>query len=116
MPCTIAYTLFHLTRMLKPTGRQICIIPVTKGYHDESYVDIGPEERTRRFGQHDHVRRFGVEDLSSHLGKVIRLPAVYDAEARFGAQRLMQAGVPQSARQGFTINTVLEIYKDDYLL
>jgi phosphoglycolate phosphatase len=102
--------------MLKPIGKQVCIIPISKGYYDESNGDIGPDERLRRFGQHDHVRSFGVEDLSSQLGKVIRLPAVFDAEARFGAERLTQAGVPKPAWSGFNINTVLEIGKGDYLL
>lgn len=116
VPCAMAYTLKHLCRMLKPGGRQICVIPFAKGYFDESYAEIGAEERTRRFGQHDHVRRIGAEDREAHLGKIIRLPSEYDAEKRFGAETLRSANIPESQWRGFTISTVLEIRREDYLL
>lgn len=116
IPCAVAYTLFHLSRMLKADGRQICIIPFSSGFYDETYVDLGPEERTRRFGQHDHVRRFGVEDAEAHLGKIVRLPAEYNAESRFGAKELSRAAIPKKMWRGLTISTVLELTKNDYLL
>ena len=31
IPCNIAYTLFHLHRMLTPNGRHVCVIPFTPG-------------------------------------------------------------------------------------
>ena len=116
VPCNIAYTLFHLHRMLKPGGRQICIIPFASGKYDECFQDISPEERTRRFGQHDHVRRFGAEDRQRHLGSIVRLPDEFDAKARFGARRLRAANIPAKAWQGFTVNTVLTLGKEDIRL
>lgn len=116
VPCTMAYTLKHLSRMLKPDGLQICVIPFAPGYFDETFANIGAEERTRRFGQHDHVRRIGAEDRHVHVGKIIRLPEHYDAEARFGAKALLRANIPRSMWQGFSISTVLELRKSDYLL
>ena len=112
VPCNFAYTLFHLHRMLKPAGKQICIIPFGRGKYDECFQDISDEERTRRFGQHDHVRRFGAEDRHAHLGSIVSLPAEFDAKARFGAKRLRQANIPQKDWTGFTPNTVLILGKD----
>lgn len=116
VPCNFAYTLFHLHRMLRPGGMQICVIPFSAGKYDESFQDIPVEERVRRFGQHDHVRRFGVEDRESHLGSVVRLPAEFDARARFGEERLREANIPKKAWTGFTVHTVLTLRKEDMRL
>jgi predicted SAM-dependent methyltransferase len=62
-PCNIAYTLYHLHRMLSPSGWNICVIPFTSGYWDEKFQNIGDEEKVKRFGQFDHVRRFGRGDI-----------------------------------------------------
>lgn len=78
IPCNMAYTLWNLHRMLKPTGRHVCIIPFLGGYHDETFAEIGGENRARRFGQNDHVRRFGREDLQRGLGAILTLPTTFD--------------------------------------
>ncbi len=116
VPCNFAYTLFHLHRMLKPDGKQICIIPFGRGKYDECFQDISDEERRRRFGQHDHVRRFGAEDRHAHLGSIINLPTEFDAKARFGARRLRQANIPEKNWTGFTTSTVLTLKKSDLRL
>lgn len=72
--CNIAYTLFHLHRILKKNGFHIFVIPFMNGKYDECFQDLSEEERVRRFGQNDHVRRFGKEDISSHIGKLINIP------------------------------------------
>ena len=113
VPCNIAYSLFHLHRMLKPKGRHVCVIPFLPGWYDECFKQIGREERTRRFGQHDHVRRFGTEDIDRHLGALLRLPPKFDAREDFGEERLRQANIPESAWYGFTIHTVLVLGKYD---
>lgn len=115
-PCSIAYTLYHLHRMLTPTGRHICVIPFSRGRYDETFGDILEEERVRRFGQNDHVRLIGADDRDMHIGKIIRLPPDFDATTRFAEERLLAANIPAVAWRGFTPNTVLSLAKDDYRL
>ena len=39
-PCNIGYTLFHLHRMLKQTGRHVFVVPFMPGYFDETFANI----------------------------------------------------------------------------
>ena len=116
IPCTLAYPLFHLHRMLSPRGRHVCIIPFMGGHYDETFAEIGGGERRRRFGQADHVRRFGAADRARHLGKLLRLPEDYDASHLFGRAALDRARIPEAQWRGFTIATVLDLARDDMLL
>jgi hypothetical protein len=116
IPCNIAYTLFHLDRMMKPEGQQICVIPFLSGKYDECFQDISEEERIRRFGQYDHVRRFGIDDIPRHLGAIVDLGPPFDAVEKFGEARLRHASIPESAWRGYTIHTVLTLKKGDYKL
>jgi hypothetical protein len=116
IPCNIAYTLFHLHRMMKPGGRHVCVIPFLPGKYDECFQDIPEQDRVRRFGQRDHVRRFGTEDIHRHLGTIVNLPSAFSAVDRFGEERLRNANIPEAAWRGFTVNTVLELGKDDFRL
>jgi phosphoglycolate phosphatase len=113
IPCNIAYTLFHLHRMLKKDGQQICIIPFMKGKYDECFQEIGDEERNRRFGLCDHVRRFGNEDIQSHLGKLVNIPNTFDATDTFSEEVLIDANIPKSRWTGFHGSTVLKLAKYD---
>lgn len=116
VPCNMAYTLFHLHRMLTPEGRHLCIIPFFSGSYDECFADIGREERTRRFGQHDHVRRIGREDIDRHLGKLLNLPGTFDARETFSEEQLAACNIPRVSWQGFHDATVLNLKKHDYRL
>jgi hypothetical protein len=116
VPCNIAYTMFHLCRMLKPHGQQICVIPFAPGRYDECFQAIPEKERIRRFGQHDHVRRFGIDDLDRHLGAIVTLPGEFDAVERFGEEKLRCANIPEQAWRGFSIHTVLHLKKTDFKL
>lgn len=116
VPCNIAYTLFHLHRMLKPGGHQVCVIPFLPGKYDESFQEIPDQDRIRRFGQHDHVRRFGTDDVDRHLGAIVELPDRFDAVERFGEERLRHAQIPEEAWHGLTIHTVLKLAKNDFKL
>lgn len=116
VPCCLAYSLYHLHRMLKPGGRHLCVIPFTSGCYDESFQELTPEERTRRFGQYDHVRRFGRRDIGSHLGKLLRLPEAFDATMDFDVDQLGEANIPEAHWRGFHLSTVLNLDRDDMLL
>ena len=108
-PCNIAYSLFHLHRMLKDSGVQVCIIPFMSGKYDECYQDLSHEERNKRFGQFDHVRRFGKEDFSSHLGKIMKPRSK-------GEKWSNDANIPETHWRGLHVSTVLTLKKSDYKL
>ncbi len=57
----------ELFRVLKPQGKCFIQTPFKKGeiYEDETITT--PEERTKHFGQHDHLRIYSVEGLSKRL-------------------------------------------------
>ena len=116
IPCNIAYPLYHLHRMLKTEGMHLCIIPFGHGTYDECFNDIGDAERTRRFGQFDHVRRFGRDGIPSHLGKLINLPSHFDATEIFDESILTKHNIPKNYWKGFHICTVLSLRKNDFLL
>jgi hypothetical protein len=102
--------------MLAPGGKQICVIPFMPGHWDESFSAMPDEERLSRFGQNDHVRRFGREDLELSLGKIMRLPERFDAEADLGRELLVSHNIPESEWRGFHGSTILIFKKGDYLL
>lgn len=116
IPCNLAYTFFHLHRMLKPDGHHLCVIPFMRGCHDECFAKLEESERQRRFGQFDHVRRIGCEDRENHLGKILNLPLEFDATKYFSEEMLQKYNIPQASWRGYTPDTVLCFCKDDYKL
>lgn len=114
--CNIAYTLFHLHRMLSSAGRHMFVLPFTTGSYDESFQEIKNEERIRRFGQWDHLRRFGLDDVGDHIGRIVRIPTDSDMEARFGRNVLLKANIPEAFWYGLNAATVINLGKTDYRL
>lgn len=76
---------------------------------------IDADERKRRFGQHNHVVRYGRTDLDMTLGKFYRLDD-YDLTREFPVQDLERYNIPDAVRRGFTPHTVLCLRRNDYLL
>lgn len=113
VPCNYAVVLMHLHRALTPDGLHVCIIPTMPGHYEEHLGEMEPEERTRRFGQSDHVRRFGVDHLQATLGMLFNMPGEYDLENRFPTAILEEYNIPRYASRGFTPNTVLTFRKAD---
>jgi Methyltransferase domain len=117
VPCNYTYVLFHLHRLLSDDGTMICCIPFLDGHYASSTSpDLTEDERTERYGQWDHVRRFGTADLDLSLGRVYDLPTEYDARHSVSEARLLAANVPPYAWTGFTPHSVLVFGKDDYRL
>lgn len=115
LPCPIAGVLRHLHRVLVPGGLHLCVIPFLPGHDDECFDDIGADERTRRFGQHDHVRRFGIADIDRGLGSLLRLDRHPDVTRDFSPETLRAANIPETAWRGFSIHTVLRLGKEDFI-
>ncbi len=113
VPCTLAYPLYHLHRMLGKTGRHVFVVPFLGGKSAESFQDMPEEERVRMFQQKDHVRRFGKADIERHLGAILNMPEDPDAERTYGAERLRDANIPARNWRGFTGTTVINLGRDD---
>ena len=59
----------ELYRILKPNGTLLVQVPLKKGSTYEDFSICKPEERLLAFGQEDHVRIYGMEDLKNLIEK-----------------------------------------------
>lgn len=57
----------ELYRVVRPAGHALVLVPLGNGPTDEDPSIADPEERRRRFGQVDHVRRYNARDLCCRL-------------------------------------------------
>lgn len=113
VPSNVSSILLHLHRALKPDGLQIFAIPIFRGSYEECLGDIGDAERSRRFHQNDHVRRFGADDILLTLGKLFQIQEAYDLHAQFPQIDLARINVPASAAKGYSSNSVFCLRKKD---
>lgn len=117
VPCNLTAVMFHLHRSLKAGGRQICCIPFGRGaWSAEDLGPLEPGEALQRFGQEDHVRRFGSEDVGRTLGMIFKLPDNYDLARDVDPGLLRQYNIPERLWRGWSPNSVLAIEKGDLLL
>jgi predicted SAM-dependent methyltransferase len=83
----------ELRRVLKPGGWALLPIPpirIEKTTEDPGVTD--PEERRRRFGQHDHVRRYGRDYVDRLREAGFRVTAASASEV-VGADQVERLGV-----------------------
>lgn len=116
LPCNVTAVLWHLHRALSETGTHVFAFPILDGHYEESLFPLSDAERHQRFGQFDHVRRFGNRDLQQSLGMLFRLPETYDLTALFSKDMLVQANIPESAWRGYNVHSVFALQKGDLLL
>lgn len=116
IPCDVTAVLFHLHRALKPAGVHVVCIPIMPGrYSEDLGVPFG-EEATRRFGQEDHVRLFGVVDIHRTFGMVFKIDENYDMENYIDSLTLDKYNIPMRERKGFSGSSVFMFGKDDIRL
>lgn len=116
VPVSLGYLFHHLTRTLKRDGYHIFCLPMMSGYYDEYFGPLSDDDATKRFGQFDHVRRFGVQDIDRHLGAFIRLQPKYSLYDFHSKEELDACNIPESERQGLNGSTVFVTRKPDYRL
>lgn len=115
--CNVTAVLFHLHRALRPGGKQLCCVPFSRNSHSsEDLGRLSPEDALARFGQDDHVRRFGDADVQTTLGMLFRLPGEYDLTRSFDPEQLAAHAIPERFWRGWTPTSVLVLDKDDLLL
>jgi hypothetical protein len=112
LPCNVSAVLLRLTMSLRDKGIHMFSIPILGGNYGEDFK-ISHEENAKRFGQFDHVRRFGVEDLSRSIGMLFRIPSRYDLRDSFAEEELTKASIPRKAWQDFSSDTIFRFTKAD---
>ncbi len=108
IPCNVANTLEHLRRILKPGGHQLFSVPF-RGEHTDEDLDPGlsDAERTRRFGQSDHMRIFGRADFIPLVNNAYGSANIrYDLNELMTAEDVAAAAVPARVLNGLTGETI----------
>lgn len=114
--CNIAYSLFHIHRIMKPSGRHVMMLPIMFGNYAETYAHHSTVAVTDYMGQSDHVRRFGRDDIKQSLGSVVRLPIVWTAKDFATVDQLTTHNIPELFWYGLNQCTPIDLNKTDYLL
>lgn len=80
----------EMARVLRPTGWAMVLVPITAERTDEDPTITDPAERLRRFGQHDHVRRYGPDyvDRLRDAGFAVDVVRVADLVSPRDAERM----------------------------
>lgn len=97
IPCNWTLVLQHLQRAVKPGGVHLFSVPISLHRRFEEDLDpkVSKAERSKRFMQYDHLRRFGRKDFAQTLGAVFDIPDTYSLEDFFSAEELHRAGIWQ---------------------
>lgn len=111
IPTYVAVVIWHFHRALKDGGKHLFCIPVMRGSHASDFNELSDEERTKLFGQKDHVRRFGDQDINATLGSVLKLDqntSSFDISNEIADQHCINANEVK--------RTIFLMGKDDILL
>jgi len=111
--CALGYILFELSRILKPAGLHIFIALFMSGYYNlDSDPGLSSEERNIKFGQSDHIRKFG--NLNSHdfLGKYIEIST--NNELGLDPLDLIKFNIEDNSKN-LNLNTVQAKKKADHI-
>ncbi|MDJ0761661.1 MAG: methyltransferase domain-containing protein [Myxococcota bacterium] len=84
-----------LARILVPGGLAIIQVPHRAGVPTDEDINASPEERTRRFGQHDHVRYYG-NDFQQRLEDAGLETQYFSAIDVYSSEKLERWNVPKS--------------------
>lgn len=92
-----ALAMSELYRVMKPGGGGIFQVPMDHSL-EKTYEDVSittPEGRSKAFGQHDHVRRYGT-DYKDRLEKAGFKVTVDDFVTKFSAEELFRFGLDKT--------------------
>jgi phosphoglycolate phosphatase len=95
IPCNYGAVFLQLRRSLKIGGMHIFSVPVHLGRYAEDQNPLSKEDREKRFGQHDHVRRFGIDDYEETIGSLVDLSNASPWDQMFPASELTEMRIRQ---------------------
>lgn len=91
-----AKAMAELYRVLQPGGQAFIMVPLSKtGQTLEDKSITSPEERKKLYGQHDHVRIYGKDDLARRLrdaGFVVKLASSSEYASQLVTDELLIRG------------------------
>lgn len=108
--CDYKTILRQLDLLVAQGGVHAFTVPFMSGGFRESFSD-SESDRLKNFGQTDHYRVFGTEDLSSTIAAVVKVPEAYDASLMVPPERLREIAVPENQWRGYNNNAVFFIEK-----
>ena len=79
--------------MLKANGNLLIQVPLKDGNTDEDLSITDPKLREERFGQSDHVRVYGKNDLKNKLEAVGFKTTIIDYAETFSTKKLTYNGI-----------------------
>lgn len=98
IPADIGPIWKHLTRTIKPGGFHLFALPILRGASGEDLDPaMAPEERRIRFGNKQHMRRFGQSDFHDKFDAELGLPSDYSLTQFFSPEQLRAANIPEAA-------------------
>jgi SAM-dependent methyltransferase len=107
LPCDPYDALMRIHSRLRPGGYHVFSLPIMAGKTVEDLnPDLSDEERTARFGQFDHMRKFGRDDLPKKLAELFGRNVHFTESVKFRRTEIQQAGIPLSVLDGHDSSTV----------
>ncbi len=116
VPCNYTVVLIRLHKLLKAGGAHVFSLPIYGTAYEEDLGPLTEEQKTARFGQFDHCRRFSPKDIARTLGALFRIAPDYDLREHFSAHELNAANIPEAAWRGYTGHSVFVLGEDDILV
>lgn len=97
LPASPIGVIAGLDRALAQGGVHIFAVPIAQGWTEENLDPELPKSvRTERFGQHNHLRRLGVQDFVPDLKRFWRRDEVaFDPSRHFTPEELARAAIPK---------------------
>ncbi len=86
----------ELHRVLKPDGWAILLVPIREKVTQEDLSITDPEERTRLYGQHDHVRQYGADYVDRLRAAGFTVNVTRSKELYSAAERIRMGLLGQS--------------------
>lgn len=112
LPCNYTMALLHLQEALKPGGYHLFTVPVSSGFfREDDDPGLTEAERTERFLQRDHMRRFGHADFDRSLGAVFGIGKDYAMLSFMSAADMARANIPANLHRGVSGASVFIVRK-----
>lgn len=111
--CDVESALRELSRLLRPGGSMLFSVPF-RGQVTREYLgdDMTNEERTREFGQPDHLRLFGRSDFVELLDRIYEPGSIsYDMREKFTEEDLLKIAVPKKVLLDLSGETIFHYRK-----
>lgn len=110
LACNVTAILWHLHRAITPTGHHVFSVPILDGTYESDFGTKDDAERKRRFGQVDHVRNFGRDDIAMSLGMIFDFEKP-DLVRDFGEETLRAHNIPEIDWRGYGGNSFFVLDK-----